>query len=175
MANRWKDVLTSGMPYGYATGDGRCGSEEGRKSMASRKERRREMSVIHRTTKPVSVLVAVLVFLTGIPCGPALGAMIGTGTALDPTRVQEGRQYLGAMAAREHVQRALVAQGIAPEEATLRIGALSDHEVIRLAETIQQMPAGGNGAAVLVAVAIIFGILVITDALGFTDIFPWVR
>jgi len=139
--------------------------------------RRREgkMNVILRTAKPVSVLVAVLVFLTGIPCGPALGAMIGTETALDATRVQEGRQYLGAMVAREDVQMALVAQGIDPEEATLRIGALSDREVIRLAETIQQMPAGGDGAAVIVAVALIFVILVITDALGFTDIFPWVR
>jgi hypothetical protein len=139
------------------------------------KRKEGKMSVIHRTAKPVSLLVAVLVFLTAIPCGPALGAMIGTETALDATRVQEGRQYLGVMVAREDVQRALVAQGIDPEEAASRIGALSDCEVIRLAETIQQMPAGGNGVAVLVAVAIIFAILVITDALGFTDIFPWVR
>jgi hypothetical protein len=51
--------------------------------------------------------------------------------------------------------------------------ALSDAEVIAVAERIDSAPAGAND--VLGVLVFIFVLLLITDILGFTKIFPFTR
>ena len=134
------------------------------------------MKMIQQTAKPVSVFVAIFLFLAAVPYQPALAVMMGTETALDAARAQEGRQYLRAVLARKDVQNVLTAQGIDPQEAKARIDALSDGEVVRLAERIEQLPSGGDGlGAVVGAVLIVFLVLLFTDILGYTDVFQWVK
>jgi hypothetical protein len=133
------------------------------------------MKIIKQTAKPVSVFLAIFLFLAAVPYQSALAAMIGTETVLDAARGHEGRQYLRAVLARKDVQRLFADQGIDPEEAKARVDALSDGEVVRLAERIEQLPSGGNALGIIIGAAIVFGILVITDILGLTDIFPWVK
>lgn len=135
-----------------------------------------EMKIIQQTAKPVSVFMAISLFLAAVPYQPAIAAMIDTETVLDAARAQEGRQYLRAVLARKDVQNVLTARGIDPEEAKARIDALSDSEVAQLAERIEQLPSGGDGLGVVVGVALfVFLVLLVTDILGFTDVFPWVK
>jgi hypothetical protein len=135
-----------------------------------------EMKIIQQTAKPVSVFVAIFLFLATLPYQPALAAMIGTETVLDAARAQEGRQCIRAVLARKDVQNVLTVRGIDPEEAKARIDALSDGEVVRLTERIEQLPSGGNGLGVVVGAALfVFLVLLLTDILGFTDVFPWVK
>jgi hypothetical protein len=82
---------------------------------------------------------------------------------------------LRAVLARKDVQKLFTDQGIDPEEAKARVDALSDGEVVRLAERIEQLPSGGDALGIIIGAAIVFGILVITDIMGLTDIFPWVK
>ena len=134
------------------------------------------MKIIQHTAKPVSVFLAIFLFLAAVPYQPALAAMIDTETALDAARAQEGRQCLRAVLARKDVKNVLTAGGIDPEEAKARIDALSDGEVVRLAERIEQLHSGGDGlGAVLGAALIVFLVLLVTDILGYTDVFPWVK
>jgi hypothetical protein len=51
------------------------------------------------------------------------------------------------------------------------VAALTDAEVARLNQRIAELPAGGD---VLGVILLIFIIFVITDAIGATDIFPFV-
>ena len=135
-----------------------------------------EMRIIQQTAKPVSVFVAISLFLAAVPYQPAIAAMIGTETVLDAARAQEGRQYLRVVLARKDVQNVLTARGIDPEEAKARVDALSDSEVVQLAEQIEQLPSGGDGLGVVIGGALfVFLVLLITDILGFTDVFPWVK
>ena len=73
----------------------------------------------------------------------------------------------------------LVELGVDPAEAQAQVAALDDAEVAALAEAAETLPAGGNGGdvavAFLVVSAIVFITLIITDASGITDIFPWVK
>ena len=73
----------------------------------------------------------------------------------------------------------LVELGVDPGEAQAQVAALDDAEVAALAEAAETLPAGGNGSDVAVAFLVITGIvfitLIITDATGITDIFPWVK
>ena len=75
----------------------------------------------------------------------------------------------------------LVELGVAPHEAQARVDALDDVELAALATDLESLPAGGDSdagdvaIAILVTTAIVFVVLIITDATGVTDIFPWVR
>jgi len=134
------------------------------------------MGMIRQTAKPVSVLLTICMLMVTVPYKSSFAGMIGTETALDMTRGQEARNYLKGIVAREDVQTALIAQGINPLEAKARIDSLSDAEAIDLADQIEQQPAGGSALGVIVgALLIVFIVLLITDILGYTDIFPFVK
>ena len=114
--------------------------------------------------------------LLSLPHKSALAGMIGTETVLDATRSQEARDYLNRILAREDVRASLVAQGIDPLEAKARVDSLSDAEVVSLADQIEELPAGGSALGILVgALLIVFIVLLITDILGYTDVFPFVK
>jgi hypothetical protein len=135
-----------------------------------------EIKIIQQTAKTVSVFVPIFLFLAAVPYQPAIAAMIGTETVLDAARAQQGRQYLKAVLARKDVQNVLTARGIDPEEAKARIDALSDGEAVRLAERIERLPSGGDGLGAVLGVGLfVFVVLLFTDILGYTDVFPWVN
>jgi len=114
--------------------------------------------------------------LLSFPHKSAFAAMIGTETVLDASRSQEARDYLNRILEREDVLAALVAQGIDPLEAKARVESLSDAEVVSLADRIEELPAGGSALGIIVgALLIVFLVLLITDILGYTDIFPFVK
>jgi hypothetical protein len=66
--------------------------------------------------------------------------------------------------------------GVNPEEAKARVDSLTDQEIAEIAARIDHLPAGGNGIGTIVGAAVlIFLVLLITDILGLTDIFPFVK
>lgn len=82
------------------------------------------------------------------------------------------RQLLAAVDRPEVVQ-ALVERGVDPAEARLRIAALSDSQAQALAAEMDRAPAGASG--VLDTVVFVFLVLLVTDILGFTKVFPFTR
>ena len=134
------------------------------------------MKTIRQGAKPISVLLTISILLISIPHKSALAVMVGTETVLDVTRSQEARDYLNQILAREDVQTALIAEGLDPVEAKARVDSLSDAEVVSLADQIEQVPAGASALGIILGTAlIVFLVLLITDILGFTDIFPFVK
>jgi len=71
--------------------------------------------------------------------------------------------------------------GVSSAEAQARVAALDDAELAVLATDLDGQPAGGDNDSADVAVAflvitgVVFIVLIITDATGVTDIFPWVK
>jgi hypothetical protein len=135
------------------------------------------MQRIYRLAKPVSLVLALYVFMVSGPQQAALAALVDTETLMDASRAQNARKVISDLLAREDIQKALVDRGIDPQEAQARAGALTDAEVIRLADTIESLPAGGSSALGIVigAILIVFIILLITDILGYTNIFPFTK
>jgi hypothetical protein len=134
------------------------------------------MKAFRQKAKPISVLVTISMLLLVVPYQPCLAAMIGTETALDVAQGQEARQYLKGVLAREDVQKALTAQGIDPREAERRVEALSNAEVVRLAKKVEELPAGGGAlGAIIFAGLFVFVVLLVTDILGYTEVFPFVK
>ena len=126
--------------------------------------------------KSPAVLVIVSLLWMNLIVPAAQAAMVGTEKVFNSSRDQETRTRIMSLLEQQEVQKALETQGIAPAEAKARIDALSETEVQRIAERLDQLPAGGDGVgAVVGAVVIIFLVLLLTDILGFTHVFPFVR
>jgi hypothetical protein len=77
---------------------------------------------------------------------------------------------------REDVRRQLQRWGVDPAEAQARVDSLDEAERARLAERIDNLPAGSGALEVVVVSAlIIFLVLLFTDIAGYTDVFPFVH
>lgn len=74
---------------------------------------------------------------------------------------------------RAEVRQALIERGVDPTLAQQRIAALSDDQAQALLAEIDRAPAGASG--VLETAVFIFVLLLVTDILGFTKIFPFTR
>lgn len=133
------------------------------------------MRKVAKITRPVSVFMAVLLLMVAVPWQAALAAMIGTETLMAADRAQQARAYVNRLVAHERVQQALISQGIDPLEARARVDSLTDSEIVRLADRIEQSPAGGDALVILVGASLfVFIVLLITDILGYTHVFPFV-
>lgn len=82
------------------------------------------------------------------------------------------QERLAGLLERGDVQARLKAYGVDPVQAQARVAALSDEEAARLAAQIDELPAGGD---VLGAAVIVFLVLLFTDIMGYTKIFPFTR
>ena len=114
------------------------------------------MRRIRPRLKPVSIFLVVLM-LTG------------------SQRATEARAYIAGMLAREDIQKALIDRGIDPVEAQARVGTLTDREAVQFADTMEQLPAGGVIGYIVGLAVLVFLVLLVTDILGYTDIFPFVK
>lgn len=102
----------------------------------------------------------------------AQAGMIGTQSLVDKAQVEQQRTQVKSLLARADVQEQLVAWGVNPADAQARVDSLSPTELNDMALKMDALPAGGNVLGVLV---FLFLVLLVTDVLGFTDIFPFVK
>jgi uncharacterized protein DUF6627 len=108
----------------------------------------------------------LIVCLAGLGL-PAHAGMLPTDAA-NPARAR-----VLTVLERSDVQAQLQANGVSPADVKARVAAMSDDEVAQLAGQIDGLPAGGTD--VLGFILVVFVILLITDILGFTHIFPFTK
>lgn len=85
----------------------------------------------------------------------------------------DAHERLAALLSRADVQSELERLGLSADLAKERIAALTDEEAAALAQQIDTAPAGA--ADVLGVVLFVFILLLITDILGLTKVFPFTR
>jgi hypothetical protein len=124
----------------------------------------------------LAIPMAAVIFVSSMPMRVAHADLVPTDRVLDGTAGVDNRTQVQQFLAREDVQLELKRHGVDPAEAAARVDSLSEAEVSQLAEVIRQDPAGsGAVGAVIGAVVLIFIILLITDILGLTKVFPFTR
>jgi hypothetical protein len=108
----------------------------------------------------------------------AQAGMISTEEVARSTAVDlagSGHARLAAGLARADVQSELERQGIDPALVVQRVAALTDDEASRLADQIDSAPAGSGIGALVGAAVFVFLVLVFTDIMGWTKVFPFTR
>jgi hypothetical protein len=103
-------------------------------------------------------------------------AIIGTEQIAAAHVSQQNREKIAATLDHPEVIAQLERFGVDKKEAEARVAALTDAEAAALAGEIDKMPAGGSSGWEWVGwLLVIFLILVLTDYLGWTHIFPWTK
>ena len=126
--------------------------------------------------KAIAILVIVSFSTFCIISAPARARMINTDEIFKQGQYDLSRKSINTFLDRSEVQNYLVAWGVSPEEAKARIDSLTDEEIENIASRIDRLPAGGDGLGTIVGAALlIFIILLITDILGYTDVFSFVK
>jgi hypothetical protein len=124
----------------------------------------------------LAIGLAVLMAVLTVPSGFAQAKMVTTEQVIERSNPSNDRARVTNFLMREDVQQQLTRLGVDPEEATRRVATLSDEEVQEIAGRIDELPAGEGGIGIIVgAILIIFLVLLITDLLGLTDVFPFVK
>lgn len=130
------------------------------------------MEMLRHLTKPVSHLVVLSLLVLNLYLPAAHAGMIGTEAVVNAAQAQQNRERLHSALNRDDVQAQLLARGVDPAHVQARVDSLTDEEMQTLATDMDQLPAGGS---VVGALVLIFLVLLVTDLLGLTNVYPFVK
>jgi len=132
--------------------------------------------MLKKIIKPVSYFLVFSFLLLDFSVHTAQAQLIGTNTVIAAQQQEATRERVTAFLSRNDVQQVMVQRGVDAFEAQRRVASLSDAELTKISQAMEQLPAGGDGVgAVVGAVVLIFLVLLITDLLGLTHVFPFVN
>jgi len=123
--------------------------------------------MMSRFRRMVARIVIVCLGSTGLVL-PAHAGIVSSEALVAGTQ----QERLASLLERGDVRARLQAYGVDPVQAQERVAALSDEEAARLAAQIDALPAGGDALGVAL---IVFLVLLFTDIMGYTKIFPFTR
>jgi len=134
------------------------------------------MLFLRRYCRFLALPMAALMMAVSMPLGAVQAALISTDRVIDKSEIAAERAQVAAFLARDDVRRHLQTMGVRPDEAAARIAVMSDTEVRQVVARIDELPAGQDVAGALISAAlIIFLVLLLTDLMGVTDVFPFVK
>ncbi|KAA0014355.1 PA2779 family protein [Billgrantia pellis] len=130
------------------------------------------MKTLCRFLSPLLILALVLGSVSATAAPLPASDLVSTQAALSAESATADRERIQEILSRADVQEQLVAQGVDLDEVEARVAALSDEEARQMAEQLDQLPAG---ASVVGALLVVFLVLLVTDILGLTNVFPFTR
>jgi hypothetical protein len=132
-----------------------------------------------RFGRAIALTMTFVLLIGSMPLGVAQAALITTDRVIgaQPASGAEfERRKVEAFLQRQDVRDQMIAFGVDPEEAQTRVASLSDGEIRQISGQIDRLPAGQGVLVALIGAAVfVFIVLLITDLLGLTHIFPFVR
>jgi hypothetical protein len=108
-----------------------------------------------------------------LPIMPAQAAMLGNNVIISEQQTAFEKAEILEILDQEFTRQQLESWGISPEMARERINSLTGQELANLNRQFSELEAGGT--SVLGVLVILFIVFIITDAIGATDIFPFVH
>ena len=130
------------------------------------------MTLVRKLKTSLAFGLALQVAVATQAATMAQAQMISTDSAIQRTTAEMDRAYLMDEIRKDEVRQEIVRLGVSPDEAEARLAALSDAEVARM---IQQVDQDKAGADIVGTLATIFIILLVTDLLCLTRLFNFTR
>jgi hypothetical protein len=131
--------------------------------------------MLKKMMRPVGFFLVFSFLLLNLNVPTAQAKMVGTNAVIADQQAVDQRAQVADFLASEDVKQIMTQYGVDPVEAQLRVDSLSNAELASLSNSIDQLPAGAGGVGAVVGAAVlIFVILLITDLVGLTHVFPFV-
>ena len=119
----------------------------------------------------IAITLTLCLMGAGFPTN-AYAAMVSSDAAI----AGQDRDRIASMLDRADVRLQLQSLGVKPADVSARIASLTDAEAAQVARQLDQLPAGADGVgALLGALVLVFLVLLITDILGLTKVFPFTK
>jgi hypothetical protein len=134
------------------------------------------MSFLQRSLRITALVMAVVMIIVSFHVNAARAGLVKTEDVIEQSSAKAQRDRVIEFLRREDVRQQITDLGIRPEEAAKRVEALSNAEVAQIAGYLDTEPAGQSAiAAVFLTILVILLVLILTDLLGLTDIFPFIK
>ena len=117
------------------------------------------------------IALIVSIALTSVSFSHVQAAMVTNDVILNQAHNSAKTELLQTIN-RADVKQRFISMGVKPEAVEDRIQLMTADEVAQLNKQIDELPAGGDVLGVILVVFIVF---VITDVIGATDIFPFIK
>ncbi|MDJ0722968.1 MAG: PA2779 family protein [Desulfobacterales bacterium] len=130
----------------------------------------------HVVVKPVACLLTFVFCYFNVLWAPAQAALVTTAQTMQASENEVVRARLHVLLARADVSERLESWGVDPAEARARVDTLTAEELEELAAHMEELPAGSGSLAVVAVVLLIaFLVILLTDIMGYTNIFTFTR
>ncbi len=118
----------------------------------------------------VSRVLMFSMLAMSVPLQSAFAGIVETDQLVAHDLATQDRAKINAFLDRADVLAQMQQQGVTANEAKARVSALTDDEAHGIAGKLDQLPAGGDVLGLLFTV---FIVLLVTDILGLTKVFPF--
>jgi len=119
-----------------------------------------------------SQVVILTMLSTSIWLPSAQATMVSSEQAISDQAVEHDRERVRALFERADVRAQLQARGVDATTVKNRVDAMTDSEITSIAGKLDSLPAGGD---IIGTMVFIFLVLLVTDILGLTKVFPFTR
>lgn len=125
----------------------------------------------------ISLLLIPVIFLFSMQCSFAKVAMLPTMEIIEAGAISSDLAKISDFIKKEEVKNLMAKNGVNPEEALKRLASLSTEEIKNLSQQIDKAQAGGDFGVggILGVMVFIFLVLLITDILGLTKVYPFTK
>ena len=120
--------------------------------------------------KLISALLSIA--LIGMSLNHANAALVTNKEVINHVQADNARLSIIQTIQRSDVKAQLRAMGVNPADIESRVNMMTAEEVEMLSRHMDELPVGGD---VLGVILIVFIVFVITDVIGATDIFPFIK
>jgi hypothetical protein len=120
--------------------------------------------------KYISALLSAALII--MPLSNTQAALVSNDQVINHAQSGNTKSELIRSINRSDIKQQLTAMGVNPADIENRINMMTAEELALLNQHIDKLPAGGD---ILGVVLVVFIVFVITDVIGATDIFPFIK
>jgi predicted XRE-type DNA-binding protein len=121
--------------------------------------------------RPLAITIICILLFGSISSASLQAAMVDTSKVYQENLNSLTIAQIKNKIEQTEVKQKLIQLGVDPEVVQSRIDNLSEEELSKLNQSIEELPAGAGAVGTLVLIFLVF---VITDMIGATDVFPFV-
>lgn len=133
------------------------------------------MHAFRRICRTAALPLAMVFVIQMVPASASFAGLVSTEQVLANESHSLAHAKIRAFIERDDIRKQFESLGVAPEEALSRVNAMSDEEAVRVAGMLDTLPAGQDAfVAFVAAVGVLLLVLVFTDLMGITDVFPFI-
>ncbi|MDH3315819.1 MAG: PA2779 family protein [Gammaproteobacteria bacterium] len=134
------------------------------------------MTSFRKLSRILAMPVALAMFFNLGVLPAANAAMVPTDQVIEQGSATSDRERVKSFLAREDVQRQMETLGVDPDNAAARVAGLSDAEVQKIVNKLDELPAGQDAVGAILGVLVfILVVLLITDILCLTNFYPFTK